>query len=87
MFSPTSIAMLMEIRMADKVYLLWFVTEGDESADNGLLIGVYPTETDARAAIDRLRDKPGFVDFPQGFQIHSRNLGQDSWTQGFVHAK
>lgn len=70
--------------MDTKVYLLWFVPEGEEDDDSGLLIGVYASESDASAAIERLRSKPGFVDYVKGFQIHSRELGQDSWTEGFV---
>jgi hypothetical protein len=67
-----------------KVYLLWFVQERAEGEDVELLIGVYDTEVAAAAAIDRLRNKPGFVDFPAGFQVHSREVGQDSWTEGFT---
>ena len=72
--------------MGKKVYLLWFVPEGEEDEDTGglILIGVYDSETAAQAALERLRHKPGFVDYPQGFQIHSRELGQDSWTEGFI---
>jgi hypothetical protein len=74
--------------MSDRVYLLWFVRErhDEKESDAELLIGVYDSETAAKAAIDRLKNKPGFVDFPEGFQIHLRELGQDSWTQGFVRA-
>jgi hypothetical protein len=70
--------------VSDTVYLLWFVQERDEAKDTELLIGVYAAETDAIAAIDRLRNKPGSVDFPHGFQIHRGEIGQDSWTEGFV---
>jgi homoserine kinase type II len=70
--------------MCVKVYLLWFVSESDKEDDDGLLIGVYESESSATAAIERLRTKPGFVDYPLGFQIHPRELGQDSWTEGFV---
>jgi len=48
------------------------------------LIGVYETEAAAKAAIGRLTSKPGFVDNPQGFQVHWRELGLDSWTEGFI---
>jgi len=72
--------------MSNEVYLLWFHTEGEEDEDNALLIGVYDSETAARLAIERLKNKPGFVDFPQGFRIYPRELGQDSWTEGFVRA-
>jgi homoserine kinase type II len=68
--------------MGQKVHLLWFIPEGEE--DDGPLIGVYESELAAKAAIERLRSKPGFIDYPQGFQIHSRELGQDDWTEGFV---
>lgn len=70
--------------MSNKVHLLWFVPDGGEREDSGLLIGVYDSEPAAKAAIERLRNKPGFVGYPQGFQIHERELGQDSWTEGFV---
>lgn len=63
---------------------VWFVREKAEGKDTELLIGVYSTEHDANAAIERLKDKPGFVRHPQGFQIHDRILGKDSWTEGFV---
>jgi hypothetical protein len=70
--------------LKDTVYLLWFTRERDVGEDTELLIGVYATEEDAKAAIERLKDKPGFVRYPQGFQIHDHILGKDSWTEGFV---
>ena len=70
--------------MNKKVYLLWFVQERKEEGDTELLIGVYETEADARAAIGRVKNKPGFLDFPEGFQIHPHELGEDDWTEGFV---
>lgn len=72
--------------MASEVYLLWFVAKDDEEDDNGLLIGVYQTESSAKSAIERLRTKPGFVNYPEGFQIHKRELDCDSWSEGFVDA-
>jgi len=59
------------------VYLLWFVQERGQRPDIELLIGVYATESDARAAKVRLCDKPGFVDYTAGFQIEAYELGQD----------
>ena len=70
--------------MSGGVYLLWFLPQGKDNDENGLLIGVYTSEASATAAIDRLKSKPGFVDYPQGFQIHGRELDQDSWTEGFI---
>ena len=72
--------------MASMVYLLWFIAKEDVENDDGLLIGVYQTESSARTTIERLRIKPGFADYPEGFQIHPRELDRDSWTEGFVKA-
>jgi len=68
------------------LYLLWFVQECEASDDIELLIGVYDSEDAAKAAIERLKMKAGFVDFPEGFEIHQREVGQDSWMEGFVRA-
>src|SRR5207253_5733391 len=61
------------------VHLLWHVHNDDEK-----LIGVYKTNADAVAAKERLRQKSGFVDTPEGFQIHEYELNQDHWTEGYV---
>lgn len=70
--------------MGVQVYLLWFVQECQEEQDIELLIGVYETESAAKAAIQRLGNKSGFKDFPEGFQVDSYEIGKDSWTEGFV---
>ena len=67
-----------------KVYLVWFVLEGHEEDDDGLLIGVYESEDAAKAAVERLGAKRGFAEYPAGFQIQTRELNQDSWTDGFI---
>jgi homoserine kinase type II len=66
------------------VYLLWFVNEMAEREDAELLIGVYYREAEAKAAIQRLKNKPGFVNFPEGFQVHPYELDRDHWTEGFL---
>ena len=66
------------------VCLLWFVQEKAEGKDTELLIGVYSNEAEARAAIQRLKDKPGFAAFQEGFQIHPRELNRDHWSDGFI---
>jgi len=67
----------------ESVFLLWYVLEGSAD-DDELLIGVYTTELEATAAIERLKGKPGFVYYPDGFQIHPYSLNRDGWTEGFV---
>ena len=71
----------------DSVYLLWYVREWDEGEDTELLIGVYRSKEEAIEATVRLKEQPGFVDYPEGFQIHAYELGKDHWTQGFARVK
>ena len=56
--------------------------EGEEDVE--LLIGVYSSEAEARAAIERVRDKRGFAEFQEGFQIAPYALNRDHWTDGFI---
>jgi homoserine kinase type II len=70
--------------MRDKVYLLWFVKEQAETDETELLVGVYESQDEADAAVLRLRDQPGFSDFPQGFKSVAYELNKDHWTKGFV---
>ena len=34
--------------------------------------------------MERTKNKPGFIDFPDGFQILEDVLNRDSWVEGFV---
>jgi homoserine kinase type II len=63
------------------VFLLYYVI--DEDDENQLLIGVYGTENEAKVAIERLKDRPGFVDAPEKFLIVGYELNRDHWTEGF----
>lgn len=71
---------------SNSVFLLWHVcrVNDDEDEEDEKLIGVYRTEEDAKAAIARLIDKPGFIDTQDGFQYHKYELNRDHWTDGFV---
>jgi hypothetical protein len=71
--------------MKDKVYMLWFAKKMPEGVEDiELLIGVYSSETEAKAAVERVKDKRGFVEFQNGFQIHPYQLNRDSWSEGFL---
>lgn len=48
-------------------------------------IGIYSTQANAEAAIDRVRGKSGFRDWPHGFRIIERALDQDHWGEGFIN--
>ncbi len=71
--------------MSDVVHLLWFTKEMPEGQDDiELLIGVYSSVEKARAVIEKMKVKPGFVDFPQGFEVCPYSIDDDHWTEGFV---
>lgn len=63
------------------VYLLWFEWE---EKDCELLVGVYSSEPEAKAAIERIKTKKGFSDFPEGLHIYRRELNKDTWSEGFI---
>ena len=66
------------------VFDLWFEREHPDREDTELHIGIYATEADATRAINLLRGRPGFRDFPEGFNIYSVSLGTTGWQEGFV---
>jgi len=68
----------------DTVVLLWHIHRLPDDNDDCKLIGAYRTEADARAAIERLRDKPGFKELPEGFEYYTYVLNRDGWTEGYV---
>ena len=50
------------------------------------VVGLYRTATAAKAAIARLRDKPGFAQWPGGWRIFPAGLNRVGWREGFVSA-
>jgi hypothetical protein len=68
----------------DTVHLLWYTRKWVEDEDTELLIGVYRTEADATDAIERLRQQPGFAEYPEGFLVVAYEVGKDHWTKEFA---
>ena len=68
----------------EHVYLLHHVREDDEFREDTKLIGVYRSESIAEQAISRLSSRPGFSDYPEGFEIGKMRLDEDHWEEGFV---
>lgn len=68
------------------VYILYhYDQETLEDNDHRKMVGVYSTEKRAEQAIERLRDKPGFREFPERWFIGHAVLDKDTqWTDGFV---
>jgi hypothetical protein len=65
-------------------FLLWYEHGGEYHDNDSVLIGVYSSEENAAAARERVKDKPGFVERPEGFIISRYELNKDHWTGGFI---
>lgn len=63
--------------MGDIVWLLWFEREKSDREESAVLLGAYRTEDGAKAAIGRMKNKPGFIDHPEGFQVYAQVLDRD----------
>jgi hypothetical protein len=68
-------------RHVDRVFLL---QHQEPDSEDFKIVGVYASEAEAKAAIDRLKGKPGFCDFPEWFVIEAYDLNSDQWADGFV---
>ncbi len=64
-------------------YVLLHSYELDE-CDETKLIGVYSSREAAEAAIERLRQQPGFRERPDDFHIGGYEIDRDHWVEGFV---
>lgn len=47
-------------------------------------IGVYSTLELAEAGIERVGQKPGFKERPEGFYVVRHTVDEDNWTEGFT---
>jgi len=69
----------------NRVCFLYHIDEKrTDGYHHGKIIGIYSTSSLAKAAMDRLKDKPGFRDYPERWKIYPRTIDRDSWTKGFV---
>ena len=46
-------------------------------------VGVYSTAENARQAIERYKDKPGFKQHPERWEIREYVVDRDDWVNGF----
>jgi hypothetical protein len=76
------------------VFLLFHLSVAASGDQDVKLIGVYRSEAAATMAVNRLKTKPGFRDYPHivdhtkddgpGFNINKYRLDDDSnWTRGY----
>ncbi|OTQ70172.1 MULTISPECIES: hypothetical protein [unclassified Gilliamella] len=67
-----------------KIYYLYHVRYEDTDDEDFRIIGIYSSSKQAKLAIERMKKKPGFIDFPNGFQIIPSVLNRAEWLDGFV---
>jgi hypothetical protein len=51
-----------------------------------MMLGIYSTRERAEQGLELLRDKPGFRDYPVGFEIQEGAVNETYMTEGFVFA-
>ena len=56
----------------------------DGHQDHDKLLGVYSTKEKAEQAVAQLRVKPGFRDYPEGFEILEGPIDETYSLEGFV---
>ena len=70
------------------VFVVQHVHESEDGRDEDVkFIGVYSSQSDAEAAVSRLRLQPGFRAHPDGFEVMECELNKDHWAEGFVSWK
>ncbi|WP_084508999.1 DUF7336 domain-containing protein [Nocardia pseudovaccinii] len=65
------------------VFLLEHVYQNDDREEERKRIGVYESEEDARNAILRLHDQPGFRDYPENFVVQPYEVDKSYWSEGY----
>jgi hypothetical protein len=65
------------------VFILQHARPKDDGDDDVKFIGVYSSQANAEAAIDRLRLQPGFRNYPNEFHIDPYEPDVDHWIEGF----
>jgi len=73
------------VKKLEDVLLVWHYNPDND--DDAKLIGVYSTQEKAKEAVLSLKDKPGFKDNPEQFEICPYRLNLTAWEEGFITLK
>ncbi len=65
------------------LFVLQHVHTFDDGEDDVKMIGVYSSQEQAKAALERISTRLGFCDAPEGFSIDLYVLNEDHWTEGY----
>lgn len=68
----------------ESVWMLHHVHEFEDGHEDVKLIGLYTSMDLAQNALDKVKDKPGFKELPDGFEISECRLNQLEWPEGFI---
>jgi len=68
------------------VHVLWHRCVDEEGRDHELMLGIYSTAETAEQSLSLLPSKPGFRDYPEGFEIQDATIDRTHVTDGFVFA-
>jgi hypothetical protein len=63
-----------------------FIVQHENDQESVFLIGVYATEADAQAAVERAKKLPGFKDYPGEFFVDFCTINKDHWTEGYFRS-
>jgi homoserine kinase type II len=66
------------------VYVLWHYRTDERGCDHDKMLGIYTTRAKAEEGLALLRDKPGFRDYPDGFEILEGELDTTGLLEGFI---
>lgn len=67
-----------------RFYKVWHMRADEEGQDHDKLLGIYSSREKAEQALAGLRVKPGFRDYPDGFELYEAALDETCFTEGFV---
>lgn len=66
------------------LFVLHHISDEGCDDEDTKVIGMYTSYELAYVAQLRVCNKPGFIDYPEGFSIYKEYLDCDSWVDGFV---
>jgi len=59
------------------VYVLWYGRQLPDGRWTGMNIGYYSSMQKLEEARDRMRQRPGFRDYPEGFSVNSYRMDEE----------
>jgi hypothetical protein len=74
----------MGLRRCKKFIFLYHIRYEDTDDEDVKIVGIYSSPKQAKLALERVKNKPGFIDYPDDFKIFASVLNRDGWCEGFV---